>query len=150
LEGKHLNLKNSFAVLNNNELMVRSRKMGVKVGVEDLAKFDILKDLESARSNLLDRNSNEMVVGAHEIEDIIPLEEMNLLEWKSDVSEEEDFQIVSSRKTKKNKRKARKKKETPGKKSGHPLDESTSSGRGVSRSCSRYNLRKKVGWDKNS
>jgi hypothetical protein len=29
LEGKHLNLKNSFAVLNNNELMVRSRKMGV-------------------------------------------------------------------------------------------------------------------------
>jgi hypothetical protein len=150
LEGKHLNLKNSFAVLNNNELMIRSRKMGVKVGVEDLAKFDILKDLESARSNLLDRNSNEMVVGAHETEDIIPLEEMNLLEWKSDVSEEEDFQIVSSRKTKKNKRKTRKKKETPGKKSGHPLDESTSSERGVSRSCSRYNLRKKIDWDKNS
>jgi hypothetical protein len=64
LEGKHLNLKNSFAVLNNNELMSRSRKMGVKVGIDDLAKFDILKDLESARSNLMDRNSNEeMVVG---------------------------------------------------------------------------------------
>jgi hypothetical protein len=150
LEGKHLNLKNSFAVLNNNELMVRSRKMGVKVGVEDLAKFDILKDLESARSNLLYRNSNEMVVGGQETEEIISLEEMKYLEWKSDVSEEEDFQIVSSRKTKKNKRKTRKKKETPGKKSGHPLDESRSSGRGVSRSRSRYNLRKKVDWDKNS
>jgi hypothetical protein len=64
LEGKHLNLKNSFAVLNNNEFMSRSRKMGVKVGIDDLAKFDILKDLESARSNLMDINSNEeMVVG---------------------------------------------------------------------------------------
>jgi hypothetical protein len=72
LEGNHLNLKNSFAVLNNNELMVRSRKMRVKVGVDDLAKFDILKDLESARSNLMDRNSNEMVVGGMKLMKVFP------------------------------------------------------------------------------
>jgi hypothetical protein len=115
LEGKHLNLKNSFAVLNNNELMARSRKMGVKVGVDDLTKFDILKDLESARSNLMDRNSNEMVVGGHETEEIISLEEMKYLEWKSDVSEEENFQIVSSRKTKKQEKNKKEKRDLRGK-----------------------------------
>jgi hypothetical protein len=115
LEGKHLNLKNSFAVLNNNELMARSRKMGVKVGVDDLTKFDILKDLESARSNLMDKNSNEMVVGGHETEEIISLEEMKYLEWKSDVSEEENFQIVSSRKTKKQEKNKKEKRDLRGK-----------------------------------
>jgi hypothetical protein len=60
LEGNHLNLKNSFAVLSNNELVTRSRKMGVNVGEVDLEKFDILKDLERARANLKERlNSND-------------------------------------------------------------------------------------------
>jgi hypothetical protein len=149
LEGNHLNLKKSFAVLNNNELMVRSRKMGVKVGVDDLAKFDILKDLESARSNLMDRNSNEMVVGGHETDESFSLEEIKYLDWKSDVSEEENFQIASSRKSKKTREK-QEKKEASGGKSGHPLDESTSPVRGVPRSRSRYNLRKGAAWDKNS
>jgi hypothetical protein len=112
LGGKHLNLKNSFAVLNNNELMSRSRKMGVNVGVDDLEKFDILKDLESARSNLMDRNSSEeMVVGGHENDENISLGEMKYLEWKSDVSDEQNFQIVSSMKTKKQEKNTKEKRE---------------------------------------
>jgi hypothetical protein len=59
LEGNHLNLKNSFAVLSNNELVSRSRKMGVNVGEVDLEKFDILKDLEKARANLKERVSSK-------------------------------------------------------------------------------------------
>jgi hypothetical protein len=58
LEGNHLNLKNSFAVLSNTDLMSRSRKMGVKIGEGDLQKFDILKELEIARANLNEKFSN--------------------------------------------------------------------------------------------
>jgi hypothetical protein len=76
------------------------------------------------------------------------LEEIKYLDWKSDVSEEENFQIASSRKSKKQEK--NKKKRSIRGKSGHPLDESTSPVRGVPRSRSRYNLRKGAAWDKNS
>jgi hypothetical protein len=49
LEGTKLNFKNSFAVLDNNEFLVRSSKMGVNTNGLDLECFNILKDLEKAR-----------------------------------------------------------------------------------------------------
>jgi hypothetical protein len=55
LEGNQLNLKNSFAVLDNNELVIRSKKMGIDITNLDLEKFDVLKDLEKARACLKDK-----------------------------------------------------------------------------------------------
>jgi hypothetical protein len=64
LEGNQLNLKNSFAVLDNNELVIRSKKMGIDTTNLDLEKFDVLKDLEKARACLKDK-----VEGLNESED---------------------------------------------------------------------------------
>jgi hypothetical protein len=86
LEGNHLNLKNSFAVLSNNELVSRSRKMGVNVGEVDLEKFDILKDLEKARANLKERINSKDKEDKEKNEENLPLEEMKYLEWKSEDS----------------------------------------------------------------
>jgi hypothetical protein len=58
LEGNHLNLKNSFAVLDNDELVIRSKKMGIDTTNLDLENFDVLKDLEKARACLKDRVEN--------------------------------------------------------------------------------------------
>jgi hypothetical protein len=101
LEGNHLNLKNSFAVLSNNELVSRSRKMGVKVGEADLEKFDILKDLEKARANLKERVNSKDNEDMEKSEENLPLEEMKYLEWKSEDSGEENFHLVTSRRKKK-------------------------------------------------
>ena len=46
LEGNHLNFKNSLAVLNNSDLMIRSSKMGVDTKDLPLEQFNIIKDLE--------------------------------------------------------------------------------------------------------
>jgi hypothetical protein len=58
LEGNHLNLKNSFAALDNDELVIRSKKMGIDTTNLDLENFDVLKDLEKARACLKDRVEN--------------------------------------------------------------------------------------------
>jgi hypothetical protein len=55
LECNSMNPKNSFAVLNNNDLVIRSRKMGVNIDNYDLEKFDLLKELETARANMNER-----------------------------------------------------------------------------------------------
>jgi hypothetical protein len=74
---------------------------------------------------------------------------MKYLEWKSDSSEEESFHLVTSRKTKKTKRRIqRQKKEHPGGKRVHPFDEASSPAGGILRSCSKYNLRKGAAWGK--
>jgi hypothetical protein len=101
LEGNYLNLKNSFAVLSNDELVSRSKKMGVKVDDNELEKFDVLKDLEMARANLNEKINNQAENQNKDTDSCPPLEEMRFIEWKSDSSEEEDFQIVSSRRSKK-------------------------------------------------
>jgi hypothetical protein len=105
LEGNHLNLKNSFAVLSNNELVSRSRKMGVKVGEADLEKFDILKDLEKARANLKEKVNSKDNEDMGKTEENLPLEEMKYLEWKSEDSGEENFHLVTSRRKKKKQKK---------------------------------------------
>jgi hypothetical protein len=74
---------------------------------------------------------------------------MKYLEWKSGSFDEENFQIVTSRKNKKTKRRIQKqKKEQPGGKNSHPSDETIPPVGGVLRSCSKYNLRKGAAWVK--
>jgi hypothetical protein len=106
LEGNNTNFRNSFAVLNNSELADRAGKMGVNTVNVVLEKFDILRELEHARNNLVEKINH--AEGAQTLEnfDNLPLEEMKFIEWKSDSSEEEeDFQVVKSRISKKKERK---------------------------------------------
>jgi hypothetical protein len=77
--------------------------MGVNVGEADLEKIDILKDLEMARANLNERLISNEDKGREENEESLPLEEMKYLEWKSNSSEDDNFHLVTSRKTKKQK-----------------------------------------------
>jgi hypothetical protein len=52
LEGNFSKHQNSFAVLSNNEIIDRSRKMGVRIENNILEKCDMLRELEKARANL--------------------------------------------------------------------------------------------------
>jgi hypothetical protein len=99
-EGNRLTFKNSFAV-SNNELMHRSKKMGVKINDEELQKFDLLKDLEVARANLNEQTNKLEVTPILEDDNNLPLEEIKFIEWQSDSFDEEEFHIVTSRKSRK-------------------------------------------------
>jgi hypothetical protein len=88
LEGNRLTFKNSFAV-SNNELMHRSKKMGVKINDEELQKFDLLKDLEVARANLNEQTNKLEVTPILEDDNNLPLEEIKFIEWQSDSFDEE-------------------------------------------------------------
>ena len=57
LEGNSLKFKNSFAVLENDVLLDRTNKMGINSKKIDLEFFDIMKDLELARANLMERKT---------------------------------------------------------------------------------------------
>jgi hypothetical protein len=105
LEGNQLNLKNSFAVLDNNELGIRSKKMGIDTTNLDLEKFDVLKDLEKARACMKDKVENLNESEDNENNNSLPIEEMKYIEWKSDSSDEEGFRVVSRQRSKKRGRK---------------------------------------------
>jgi hypothetical protein len=75
--------------------------MGVKINDEELQKFDLLKDLEVARANLNEQTNKLDVTPILEGDNNLPLEEIKFFEWRSDTSDEEEFQIVTSRKPKK-------------------------------------------------
>jgi hypothetical protein len=95
---------NSFAVLYNDELISRSRKMGVTIDETEMDKIDLLRDLELARANLNEKPNIEGDEQCHETLNHLPLEEMKYIEWKSDSSEEEDFQMVINKRSKKEKK----------------------------------------------
>jgi hypothetical protein len=98
LEGNSLPSQNSFAVLGNKELMIRANKMGVNTANIELEQIDVLKDIELARDNLQERNEklkNEKEPITH---DTLPFEEVKMIEWHSDTSEDEGFQLVTTRK----------------------------------------------------
>jgi hypothetical protein len=59
LEGNHTNSQNSFAVLSNDEIVDRSRKMGVRIEENIPGKCDLLRELEKARANLCEKSYKE-------------------------------------------------------------------------------------------
>jgi hypothetical protein len=101
LEGKQLKLKNSFAVLSNNELIVRAGKMGVETSRIDMEKTELIKDLETARANM--ENGMEETQENTDMENMMPLPlvEMKYKEWKSDSSDEEGFKAVYKKRSRK-------------------------------------------------
>jgi hypothetical protein len=101
LEGNHIKLKNSFAVLSNNELVIRAGKMGVETSRIDMEKIELIKDLETARANLENRMENIHESSEKENMMPLPLEEMKYIEWKSDPSDEEGFKVVSKKRSRK-------------------------------------------------
>lgn len=104
LEGNSLPSQNSFAVLGNKELMIRANKMGVNTANIELEQIDVLKDIELARDNIQERNEklkNEKEPITH---DPLPFEEVKMIEWHSDTSEDEGFQLVNNKKENKKKK----------------------------------------------
>jgi hypothetical protein len=56
LEGNLSKHQNSFAVLSNNEIIDRARKMGVRIENNIPEKCDLLRELEKARANLCEKD----------------------------------------------------------------------------------------------
>jgi hypothetical protein len=143
LEGNLSKHQNSFAVLSNNEIIDRARNMGVRIENDIPEKCDLLRELEKARANLCEKDTKKGNEQEEKVSDNLPLEEMRFIEWNSDSSDEDGYHLVTSRKQKKLKKRLQKQKEKGTKKGiTHPIDEVTKCRGEVSRSCSRYNLRK--------
>jgi hypothetical protein len=110
--------QNSFAVLNNTNIVSLANMMGIHSESLYFEKIDLLKDLENARMKL-NEHSNAVSEQTDNMEgDNLPLEDQSLLEWGSNESEDEPcFVVVSAKKSrsskKKNKRKARDSKKQP-------------------------------------
>jgi hypothetical protein len=123
--------------------------MGVNINETEMDKIDLLKDLELARANLSEKLNDE---GAEQYNDPLnhlPLEEMKYIEWKSHSSDEEEFRVVVSRKSKKKERRKQKQIARAAKgKIAQPLDGSSTFDGGISRASSKYNLRKGAAWTK--
>jgi len=100
LEGTKLNSKNSFSVLSNLDLMLRSNKMGVDTKELALEQFDIIKDLEHVRMCLENKDRNDEAVTEVNLEENLPLGEIKLLDWESDCSDQEGFTLVENKKIK--------------------------------------------------
>jgi hypothetical protein len=110
LEGNFSNHQNSFAVLSNDEITDRSRKMGVRIEDNIPEKCDMLRELEKARANLCEKDTQKKKDQDKENSENLPLEEMKFIEWKSDSSDDEGYHLVTSRKQKKLKRRIQKQK----------------------------------------
>ena len=64
-----------------------------------------MKDLERARAGLSTRTDPNTISMNKADSDSLPSEELKLLEWHSENSEDDGFQLVSNRKSKKEKKK---------------------------------------------
>ena len=142
LEGTKLNSKNSFSVLSNLDLMLRSNKMGVDTKELALEQFDIIKDLEYVRMCLENKDRNDEAVTEVNLEENLPLGEIKLLDWESDCSDQEGFTLVEN---KKSKRKIGKRKVTKARNGKtNPPDGDLHPEEGIAMTSSGYNLRQGV------
>ena len=145
LEGNSMQFKNSFAVLENSELLAKSNKMGINTKKMDLEYFDIMKDLELARANLAERSKEELPADSNASADNdLPFEEVKYITWKSDSSDEEGFKVVSTKKHRKKQRKISSSK-CNRKVCSQPVDGIATSDGDIAKTRSGYNLRGRVG-----
>ena len=122
VEGNFALSENSFAVFNNDDLMLKAQKMGIKTDNLSLQQFDILKDLELARAGLNMRNDSDQNKVSTDTSLHLPSEEIKFIEWQSDESDSDGFTMVSSKKMKKRKVKRKVKVGESVEKGTHPLD----------------------------
>lgn len=101
LEGTNLSFENFFALLDNSDIALIASNMGIIIPDCDFDKVEIMKDLEVARHNFEDKQNNvkndkeegQPVIGSDA--DQIPV-----LDWINEDSEEENFILVQSKKKK--------------------------------------------------
>lgn len=136
----HHSSQNSFAVLSNDSLITISNLMGVNTPALYIDHFDVLRELEKARSNLEERNIEGSSLESNIEDEALPLEESKLIVWQSDESEDDGFEIVTSKKKKK--KKSAKKGIITKKTNPQPSDGGEYCEGDVPKTCSRYNLRK--------
>jgi hypothetical protein len=84
--------------------------MGVRIEDNIPEKCDMLRELEKARANLCEKDTQKKKDQDKENSENLPLEEMKFIEWKSDSSDDEGYHLVTSRKQKKLKRRIQKQK----------------------------------------
>ena len=101
VEGNFSLSENSFAVFNNDDLMLKAQKMGIKTDNLSLQQFDILKDLELARAGLNMRNDSDQNKVSTDTSLHLPSEEIKFIEWLLDESDSDGFTMVSSKKKEK-------------------------------------------------
>ena len=101
LEGNLLSSKNSFAVLENSDILIKAGKLGLDSESLNYEKIDVLKELERARAGLIEKKGKGTEVMGIEDETSLPFEEMKFLEWHEEDTDEEGFHIVSHKKSKK-------------------------------------------------
>ena len=142
LEGTHYDSQNSFAVLNNHELISRVSNMGINTDFMNSESFDLLRDLERARANLKLKTNNAGNIPSIEEDSDLPFVEMKFLDWKTDNSDDDGFQIVSSRKKKRVKKITMNRKRVNTREGLHSLNEVSTPEGGKSKICTGYNLRK--------
>lgn len=71
----------TFSVLDNVELINKSVNMGVKVNIDDMKPFDIIKDLELSRHALENKNKLNNKGGEENATDDTTSVGQMLLEW---------------------------------------------------------------------
>ena len=144
LEGNSLSSNNSFAVLENIDITIKAGKLGIDSQSLTYERIDMLKELEKARAGLIEKKdvNNDSINSLGMTS--LPSEEMKLLEWYSENSDEDGFQLVSSRKSRKKKKSLLPR---PKKKAGSvfppPTEGETTLAEGKSKTSSGYNLREK-------
>ena len=144
LEGNSISSNNSFAVLENIDITIKAGKLGIDSQSLTYERIDMLKELEKARAGLIEKKdvNNDSINSLGMTS--LPSEEMKLLEWYSENSDEDGFQLVSSRKSRKKKKSLLPR---PKKKAGSvfppPTEGETTLAEGKSKTSSGYNLREK-------
>ena len=130
---------NSFAILSNQRISDLASKMGIHTHSISFEKINMLKDLENARIDMVNKSKGAVDQNKCLEEENLPLEDQNILDWQSDSSDEEQLIVIDSIRKNKSGRKGKKKNSSNNKK--HPLDVSGKLKGDKSKVSPRFNLR---------
>jgi hypothetical protein len=107
LEGTSLSNQNSFAALNNMEIVEMVSGMGIIVAYDQFDSIELMKDLEVARHALKVTKIHELPVEMKNYEEVSIEDFIDearwyglALEWHEDGSESDPFTLVGSKKKK--------------------------------------------------
>jgi hypothetical protein len=108
LEGTSLSDQNSFAALNNLEIVEMVSGMGINIAFEQFDSLELMKDLEVARHAIKVTKIHELPIEMKNPDGEVTMEDLVdeargyglALEWHEDGSESDPFTLVESKKKK--------------------------------------------------
>jgi hypothetical protein len=108
LEGTSLSDQNSFAALNNLEIVEMVSGMGINIAFEQFDSLELMKDLEVARNAIKVTKIHELPIEMKNPDGEVSMEDLVdeargyglALEWHEDGSESDPFTLVESKKKK--------------------------------------------------